>query len=315
VGEDGASALFYNPANLGKILSPTFEPVNIGMHLNGGFVGNADLDFYKATSLSSWAPHLALSPDTYQGMSLSVLPSFATRYLAIGMLAQSELGASVDAANVAHYRSRYQLVPTVATGFRLAEGIVRIGYSFQWVNQTVGQATNAAGTAGYDQKLAKGSGFSHNAGAALTLPIAYLPSFNVVARNILGTHYTSFSILPLGQNVTGPPADDPMSFDASFSLQPKLGQGLYVNFVTQMRDFTNSSSTSLFQRLAVGLEFSLRDTIFLRGGFGSGYPAAGIGLRRKAGELSLTWYSEELGRGFREKQDTRYMLQFQVRAF
>jgi hypothetical protein len=192
-----------------------------------------------------------------------------------------------------------------------------VGYSLQWVHQGSGTLTVPSTTdpLGYNQGLAKGSALSHNVGFALTLPVAYLPSFNLVARNLLGANFGSTAILPLVANSSGVPENEPTTFDVSFSAQSKLGRGSYFNFVSQVRDFTNRSHVSGLVRAALGLELSYKDQVFLRGGFGSGYPTAGLGLKSGKGEFSATWGSEEIGSNYHSLRDTHFIIQYQAKTF
>jgi hypothetical protein len=317
LADDGPSSLFYNPAGIGRIKGTRVEPLNVALHVNSGYASSLSTDFFKFPSLSGYLERLQANTGTPIGAGAAVAPSFATRGFVFGVLLQSHLRAEAAADGTITYRSRYQLIPSAGVGVRLAGGIVRMGYSLQWVNQTVGRVQTAQTdpSLGWNQALSQGSGFSHNVGFAMTLPLTYLPALNAVVRNFLNTRYSTFSLLPMGQNTTGAPAYDPMTIDASASIQPKLGAGAYVNIVLSMRDLTNESNLSYFKRGAFGLEFSFRDVIFLRGGWGSGYPNAGLGLRRKKGEFSLAWTSEEVGTSSQPEQDTRFLLQYQVRAF
>jgi hypothetical protein len=314
---EDSSALFYNPAGIGKVRKTLVEPMNASLELSSGYLGMFDLSFFKLTNLKSFAPTLADHPGKVAGIGASIFPSIVMRGFGFGLLAETQVSGVNDGTNI-RYRSQYRLIPTFGTAVRLASGVVRLGYSAQWVNQAVGDNTVPVGTdpLGYNQSLAQGSGISHNAGIAVTLPFEYLPAFNLVARNILGTHYSSFTLYPIAKNKTGVPADDPMTFDASFSMAPKVGpSGNVMNFVVELRDLTNRSSVSLLGRATVGVEFAYRDSVFLRGGWGSGYPNAGIGLKRKTAEFSLSWYSEEIGRSYSEARDSRFMVQYQIRAF
>lgn len=318
LGDDGASAIFYNPADVGKVKQIQVEPLNLGFYANSNYLGQFSLanpTFYKVTSLSAYLPTLQANPGSPIGIGASLVPNVAVRGFAFGVLAQSQVYAQVNPDGTVRYRSLYQLVPGVATGVRLAGGIVRLGYSLQWVNQASGTQENvsAASELGYNQNLAQGSAFSHNFGLALTLPLRLLPSFNVVARNVLGARYTSRSIYSFTPTPSGVPADEPMTIDASFSIQPKMGAGAYFNLILVDRDATNVSGVSLMGRLALGIEFSFRDAFFLRGGWGSGYPNAGLGLKRQGGEFSLSWCSEEVGVSYQSVRDTRFMMQYQVR--
>lgn len=321
IGEDGAAALFYNPAAVAKAQKTVVEPINLQFSGNSGYlslINFSNLGFYKVTSLSSYLSTLQSSPGTFAGVGASLLPNFSMRGFAAGMLIDSRLSAKVNADGTVTYRSRYQLIPAVSLGARLAGGIVRIGYTLQWVNQASGTVENVSAASdplGYNQNLKQGSAFSHNFGMTLTLPNKYLPSFSIVARNVLGANYRATSLYPFTSTSTGAPDNEPMTLDGGFSLQPKTGNGGYFNLSLQYRDMTNTSQISLFGRLAAGIEFSYRDQFYLRGGWGSGYPAAGVGLRRPNGEFALTWFSEEIGTSYHALRDTRFMMQYQVRAF
>ncbi len=314
--DDGAAALFYNPAAFGKVKYMQLEPLNFQMQSNTDYLNIVDRNFYKVFSLSNYASTLMRKTDKFPGVSGAIFPNFGARGFGFGILMQDEISATSDGSNI-RYRSKYLFIPAFGAGVRLAGGVVRMGYSLQWVNQASGDLVVPSTTdpLGYDQGLAKGSAVSHTAGFALTLPIAYLPSINLVARNILGAHFGSFTILSLAKNTSGTPANEPMSFDASFGVQPKMGKGGSLNFALALRDVTSRSPMSLFGRLSSGVEFDFRDQFFLRGGWRSGYFSAGIGLRRKTAEFAMSWYTEEIGTSYRELGDTRYLLHYQIRAF
>lgn len=316
LGDDGASALFYNPAVVGKIRGLQAEPMNIAMTGNGGLVDHLGLNSYKVYSLGSYQPELTASPDTYQGLAGQFTPTFYGKNFALGMLLSDDFGAMSDVDGNIHYRTRFQFIPAAAVGVRLAGGIVRLGYSFQYVSKAEGDISVPAGSElGFNQGLNQGSGMSHMVGAALTLPLTYLPQINLVARNVLGTTYTGPALIPFAKNSTGSPAADVMTFDASFSLQPKIDSGVYANFLVEFKDMTARTGASIFGRLCGGMELSLRDFIILRGGWGQGYPSAGLGFKMKKGEFGVAWYSEEIGTTYHGQRDLRYMFQFQMRAF
>jgi hypothetical protein len=316
LGEDAAAALFYNPANVGKIRKTVVEPLNLSLDVNSGYINSIDRNFLKVTGLDGYAGTLMNYPANRPGVGASLLPSFATRGFAFGFLAQSSLMAQAVGTNI-NYRALYQFIPTVATGLRLASGVLRLGYSLQWVNKASGDLTVAqsASPMGWLEGLAQGSAFSHNFGLAFTLPFEYLPSLNVVARNVAGAHYTTSTLFSVAKNTSGPPADDPMSIDASFSIQPRIAQGAYFNWIVQMRDLTNASGTPFLVRMTAGLEIVIKDYFNIRGGFGSGYPSAGIGLKSKRGEFSISWYSEELGTSWHANQNEKFIFNYQLRVF
>ncbi|MEK6579910.1 MAG: hypothetical protein AABZ55_11840 [Bdellovibrionota bacterium] len=314
LGDDGASALFYNPAIFGKLSKTQAEPLNLAMYLNSGFTQMLSAKSTSATSLSSYYDHLLNNRGIYSSEGFSFLPAYSLPGFGFGFLMQAHLGAIGNEDGSIRYRSNYQMIPAFGGGVRLAGGIIRLGYSAQWVNQASGNITTAT-PVGYNQQLAQGSALSHNMGATITFPTEYLPSLNVVARNVLGAHFSSFSIFPLARNPVGVPPDEPMTLDASFSLQFKMGSGSVMHLVFEDRDITNTSGVPQIGRLAIGTELNIRDVFLLRGGWGSGYPSMGFALKKKNGEFSITWYNEDVGTSYHSLKDTRYLLQYQVRVF
>ena len=316
LADDAGTALFYNPAGLGQIRGTHFEPGNIQMQANDDFLNGFDTNYYKVTSLSNYAPVIKQHPGIFPGVSTALFPNFSSRGFAMGVLYSARVSAQSDGTTV-HYRSHYQLIPTAGIGARFFSGRLRLGYSFQWVNQASGDVVESASTTpmGYNQFLHQGSALSHNLGASLNLPMQYLPSFNVVARNVLGANYGTYSVVNLTKNPSSAPADEPMTVDASFSLQPKIVKGSNLNIVFEERDVMNKTGLSLLERATVGLELNIRSIFFLRGGYGSSYPAAGFGVRTARAEFGFSWFSEELGTPTLRVRDVRYVLQYQIRAF
>lgn len=318
LADDGASALFYNPAGIAKIRHPSVEPLNMELKGNSDFVSMLNRNSVKATSLSSYAPTVEGHEPKAPELGATLFPNASFRGFAIGLLMQSDLKSQAQGQTIIN-QSRYQLIPAAGGAVRLFSGIVRLGYSIQYVNEAIGPATlNSTGSPtplGYNQGLQTGAGFSHTFGAALTLPWVYLPSLNFVARNAFGTRYSSKPLMTLADNSSGTPPTEKMSFDGSLSYVSKVGRGSYFNVVAEYRDATNTSHTTTMERAAFGLEFSLRDAVFLRGGLGSGYPCMGIGMRRKKAEFNLSWYSVEDGSTYKSQRNIQYLLQYVIRAF
>ena len=316
IGDDPATGLFYNPADLARIRKPMLEAFNLALFGNMGYISNLTTsNFFSIVSLPAYAPTLQAHPGVFSGMGGHYMLSFGFSGLGFGLLAQSQFGAQSDAAGVLSYRSLYQVIPAVGYGFRLFQGVCRIGYSLQWVNQALGSVTNAASGATYTQGLNQGSGFSHTIGAAIVLPMVMLPTFDVVLRNAFGTTYSARTLIPISSASVGVPANEAMSVDGSFSIQPRMGQGAALNLVLVDRDMTNISGTPLYQHLAFGAELIIKGRLYLRGGVRSTYPSAGLALRSKGAEMSLTWYTEELGTPTTAQPDSRLMFQYQIRNF
>lgn len=316
--DDGAGALFYQPAMLAKGKRISIEPLNLQLYGNSGFFGTANGASLNALSIDSIAGNLRSNPNTRVGFGGSLLPSVSMPFLSFGILAQTKLLAHADSAGTIYSKSLYQLIPAIGTGISLGHGILKLGYSLQYVNQASGDKTAAAGTTagGFSERIAEGHAFSHNAGMALTLPYQHLPSFHAVVRNIGGARYSNGSLYPMAKNPQGVPETDKMSFDAAIGWNEKIGGGNSLRWSIQARDFTNTKQVSPALRYLAGLELSFKDAIMLRGGYGSGYPSAGIGFRAKnQSDFSLSWYSEELTNAYHGYRDQRFMFQYQLRFF
>jgi hypothetical protein len=315
--DNGAEGLFYNPAGLAHIKAGYHsEPINILFAGGSGLMGSLGTGTAKFVNLQNFASTLK-QDETMLGSGLvQALPTLYIRGFALGVLAKAYQGAMYNGDGY-HYRTRYELVPSAGIGFNLAHGIVRVGYSFQWVHKNVVNRTTTASDAvpTWREKLKQGSAMSHNLGYALTFPIYLLPQINIVARNIGGAHYNQFSFVRLGGAANGAPETDPMTVDVSFSIKPKVGGGVAFNLVAEGRDVLRRSMATWAARACLGLELSFNERVYIRGGWGSGYPAGGIGIRGKSTEFSITYSTEEWGTGYHSQADTKYMVQYQIRPF
>jgi hypothetical protein len=317
LADDGASALFYNPAALGALKGFRFEPLNMQLQMNDSYLTSMGRSSYQVTSLGSYKSTLQSHADSRHGVSGMLLPNFYFRGFAAGVLVEDRLLSKyIAGTNQIEYRTRFHLIPAVGFGVPLARGIVRLGYSAQYVQKSAGTRTvSYASASSYTDGIKEGTAISHNFGFALTLPFRFLPALNLVARNIGGARYRSTKLLSVAKNSAGVPDTEPMTVDASLSVQPKIGNGTSFNIVLQGKDLTNRSHIGPLGRIALGLEFMAREVFFIRGGYGNGYPAAGIGLKTKKGELSLSWYNEEIGDGFHAERDSRFIFHYQMRVF
>jgi hypothetical protein len=320
LASDPATALFYNPAALGMARGAQADIFNFQFYGDKGYFSNIDVshhDFYKVFSLSSYSDTLKRSTGTWAGGGYSFAPAFSLGHFGFGLLVQEQIRGKYNSNDTIDHYGNYQIIPAVGGALRLAEGIVRIGYSLQWVNQASGTVAGepAANGVAYNEGLDKGSALSHTLGVAITLPYQHLPQLNVVGRNLFMARFSGAAMMPFASSSNGVPANEKTTYDASLSWVEKIGAGAEFTWVLEDRDVLQSSGVSMLGRLAVGLQFDFRKAFFLRGGWGSGYPDAGVGFHRKKSELALTWSNVEIGNGYHDQKDTHYVLQYQVRAF
>ena len=316
LSDDVTSALFYNPANLAKIRKFEVEPVNISVDVNNVFYNSANSNSLNATNLSKYVSTLSNVSQQMSSFGGSVAPSFGFPGFGFSILVDSQMAAQVNSDQSVTYRAHYQLIPALGFAKRLLGGALKLGYSLQWVNQASGTETVTSGdvSQGYSGGIAQGSGFSHNFGLLATIPMKNLPTFGLVARNVMGTSYSTSSLMAFSKTPSGVPSTDPMSIDGSFSLQPKLGSGVLMNLAFEGKDLANASGDTTVGHLAAGGEVNFVNKVFLRGGWAAGYPSAGLGLRRLGTQISFAYFTQRVGSVGSFVPDTRYMLQYEMRV-
>ncbi len=315
--DDTQGALFYNPSAFGKLRDFKFEPINVRAAGNSDVTSALGPDSLKYASSSKYVDYLSENPGKTPSSEFSVFPSFRLPYFGMGVLYQNENRSTADSSGI-NYRSRSLFIPTVGTGFRLASGVLRFGYSLQWVSlaQSTGTVVHTASAATRsNEKITEGSGYSHNGAMTVTLPFHYQPSFQLVARNIGGLNYSGKPIFVSAAGATSAPAKEHLSLDVGTSWFAKFSASSEMKFSIVYRDFTDSSSTARWGHFAFGTEFGLGDLFFFRAGYASAYPTGGFGLKTKHVALDFAWSSDEIGAGLRSSRDNKLSLQLRIHAF
>jgi len=117
----------------------------------------------------------------------------------------------------------------------------------------------------------------------------------------------------LVSNSSGQLESLPMTYDIALAFEPKIGGAQTMKYLFEYRDVLGATGDPVLGKLRTGLEIGIGGALFLRAGFGGGYPTAGIGLRAQKAEFSLAWFSNERGTGFRSSRDQQYMSQIRFR--
>ncbi len=317
LGEEMASGLFYNPANLAKIRKYNFEGLNYSIQGSTPWVSNFSTNSLGILNLNSFAPTMITNSGQRFGAGWSFFPTMSLPYLTFGVLAQSEFSGRYNGNNTLTYRVVSQLIPSVGVGFRLFDGVLRVGYSLQFVNEAVGNPTVSTQSAlNYGNGLSQGSALSHNFGLSLVIPSALLPTFSVIARNAFNANYGSFSLFQFTQSSTGVPATESMTLDGALAFNLRMTSGVTTHWSIAYRDIQDlSNCPGLMAHLGAGVELAFLDSFFMRLGIRTGYPSAGLGIKKPGTEISLAWYTEEVGTHYLDQGDSKFIFQYQTALY
>jgi hypothetical protein len=153
-----------------------------------------------------------------------------------------------------------------------------------------------------DNDYRKGSMVHLVSGGKLTLPITYLPTFSVVSHNTFNNDFTS--------RAAGAPNMIEPTMDLGFSITPQIGNITRLHLEVNYKDFGSKiSGVPMKRRIAMGAEFDVARTFFLRLGYGDGYGSLGMGVRAQRFEVDLSTYAVATsGREFAKKEDRRFAL-------
>ncbi|MBI3544922.1 MAG: hypothetical protein HY075_16745 [Deltaproteobacteria bacterium] len=315
----GPYSVFYNPANIAaKDTGSHFQLVNFQFEGTGGYFattssGNAT----NFLNLSSVYGAIKNNPNEFVGGRFTLYPNITLRNLSFGLLYEQNRGAIYRAFDGAlRVKARDRLAPTVALSERFASGILRLGASAQLV--TVGNADAVIPPAipadpAFAKVVSSNSGLVLNGGATLTLPVRFLPSFSVVARNIGNTRFSATPLVPFGDLRTE--FTQPMTFDWGSSMTFYLGRRLEMKVALDYHDLTNKMDGGRFRHVFMGTELVFYDIIKLRAGLAHGYPSLGFGLNTRKASLDFAAYSDEMDDRLRGAQETRYVLQYTWEIF
>jgi hypothetical protein len=204
----------------------------------------------------------------------------------------------------------------VGGGIRLLSGIIKLGYSLQYVNTSNGKVTaDAASNLSYTNGINEGSALASQVGAMVTMPVFYLPNVSMVMRDIGNARFQTATLLKRSNGSPGAPPNSPMTMDLAFHIEPRLGRKIKSHFVFEDRDVMNRSSVPLMSRAAFGSEITFNYFFSLRFGYSGKYYHAGFGLKRERADINFAYYNEEVGTSSKKKKETVYLLQYQFKAF
>jgi len=312
---DDAWSAFYNPAGLGTVRKPQFHLANIHVEASSGLmsaIGNGPATEVPGNFIDSFDPEemrTALVKD--QGKlahsRFNLFPNFTVRGLTLGYLFSQRNRAIIndDVANEFEVAERRDHGPVMALNASLFGGILKVGASGVYLYRrdlykSFGPTEPVSINTNTDYK--SGRSLQLTAGARLTLPYTFLPTFSAVLRNATSNEFE-------GAGDAGPPEEIKQTVDLGLSITPQISKMSRLHLEANIKDFNNAYDTDYKRRLAAGAELDFRRRIFLRAGYGDGWGSGGIGVRSRTFIMDLTTYAIDRSLdGFREEEDRRWVL-------
>ncbi len=313
---DDSSAVFYNPAGLGTVRYPHLHLSNFHIELNKGFIssatggtiGNAFSSLPKAFSLDGTRQLLVKNPGVTSHSSLHALPNFTSRYFSMGYLLSKKtrtIVTSTTSLTGFEYADRFDHGPYAAINFSLAGGVFKAGASALLLQrkEVIGSANPNATINLSPNAYQKGSMVNLTAGAKLTLPVTFLPTFAVNMHNALNKGFS-------GASGAGAPTKIPRGYDVGFSVTPQIGTNTRIHLEVDYKDISKAyTGVSTTRKILVGAELDFSRVFFFRVGYGDGFGSAGLGIKSRKLEFDLTTYAvDTTTSAFRGHEDRRFAL-------
>ncbi len=311
---DDAWSAFYNPAGLGTVRKPQFHLLNLHLEASNGLmdvIGDGPAYKIPTKYLDSYDPEemrssLAENQGVLTHSRVNLFPNFTLRGLTLGYLYSQRNRAIIndDAANRFEIAERKDHGPVMALNASLFGGIVKLGASAVYLirkdlNTSFGP-TDQINISENDFQF--GKSLQVTAGARVTLPATYLPTFSAVLRNATNN---DFEAADLG----GLPDRIKQTVDVGVSITPQIGKMSRIHLEVNLKDLGNQYDSDAKRRLAAGMELDISRRIFVRAGYGDGWGSGGIGVRSRTFIMDLTTYAVDRSLdGFREEEDRRWVL-------
>jgi len=314
---DDSWSAFYNPAGLGTVRRPTFHLANIHLESSSKLLSAMSsgpayqipknyIDSYDPEEMRSL---LVKNQGELMHSRVNLFPNLTVRGLTLGYMFSQRNRSIIndDAANEFEIAERRDHGPVMALNASFFGGVFKVGASAVYLMRrdlykTFGPTENINIS---DSDYRGGNSVQVTAGARLTLPYDYLPTFSAVLRNATDSKFTK------GDDYDLEPEKIKQTVDVGVSITPQIGQATRLHLELNLKDLNNSYDTDAKRRLAAGMELDIARKLFLRAGYGDGWGSGGIGVKLRRMTLDLTTYAIDRSLdGFREKEDRRWVLSF-----
>lgn len=311
---DDSWSAFYNPAGLGTVRKPQFHIFNAHAEASNGLlnvVNNGPI--YKAPKkyLDSFDPdEMRTALSSNQGKlthsRFNIFPNITVRGLTLGYLFSQRNRAIIndDVANEFEVAERRDQGPVLALNGAFFGGVFKVGASAVYLNRReLYKAFGPTDNLSIDSDdYKKGKSLQVTAGARLTLPWSFLPTFSAVLRNATNNDFED-------TKAGGSPDEIKQTVDVGFSITPQISNMSRLHLEVNLKDLNDSYDTSYKRRAAAGMELDFNRRLFVRAGWGDGWGSGGLGVRTRTFILDLTTYAVDRSRdGFREEEDRRWVI-------
>jgi len=313
------TALFHNPAALGKLRDPYLTIADPEFEVSARFT-----DYARLNNLSDMIDPQGIldvlknHPGKPYRSRIQVSPSIVLPNFGFGLLGKYEYAAEVDSTGTSFsLRYRNDIAAALGYNFRLFNGIIKLGFNAKLINRVEIDETVPANSTGLSVNAlaSEGVGLSGDVGVLISAPVQWLPSLGVVARNVGGTSFTmgdGFFANTAGRR----PAFLRQQYDASVALFPIVAKQVRASLTAELHDVLTEDTEekkSLMRRSHAGVEFNFADFFFLRGGLNQKYWTAGLEFASERFQLQVATYGEDIGTPTASREDRRYVGKFSLR--
>jgi hypothetical protein len=311
------TAIFINPAGLGKVRGPYFVLINPELEANydtnTAVIGSNN--FSAPMNAQAMLDIAKRNPDKHLHMRAQALPAFVSTNFAFGLYGKYNYdGEYVATTDIYHVDYINDYGAALAFNFRWFEGKLKIGFSGKFINRVYVNKDNPGSTTGLQFKdiAQEGGGVGWDTGVILSGPWVWLPSIAAVAHDVGKTQFT----LTNGyfyQNDLGRPPPQNQSIDAAIAVFPIFSNTVRSSFTVEWRDVQNPEKDDVFRRIHAGMEINFNDFFFLRGGMNQRYYTAGIEVSMLGQQFQFSTYGEEIGTATKPREDRRFVMEYGLR--
>ncbi len=311
------TSLYRNPANLGSIRGYFGTALDPELEGSANYTDvNSISNVTRSTDLEAVGPVMSLNPDMYYHSRFQATPNITMRNYGIGLIYRSELSVHSASGSALTMDTQYynDLGFIVGANESFFGGVLKLGFSVKAINriEVVSSTLTTSGTLGLNNIGSEGSGISYTAGLMVQIPVAYIPTLSLVIHDVGDTQFNFKDGVRL--RTASQPATVKQTVDAAFSLFPIHSSQVRSTFTVEYRDLQNVHlDTSTSKRLHVGMEFNIRDILFVRGGLNQGFWTAGVEVNSEKYTWQISTYGEDVGAIDQSKEERRYASRFVLR--